>query len=67
MTIGTQSLSIDLGDGAYLQIDAKLLSGPVVPKPRPQQLADLVLDVASSDADVPTGKVGITATVVNRS
>ena len=69
VTTGGRRISIDLGDGVYVDVDVDdfALSGPVVPKPRPKLVANLVLDVGDPVTEAaPAVRIGIKVAVVHR-
>jgi hypothetical protein len=61
-------VSIDLGDGVYIDIDIQpMMSGPVVPKPRPKLVAELILDVGDPvSGDASPVKVGLKVAIAHR-
>ncbi|WP_028916674.1 hypothetical protein [Pseudoxanthomonas sp. J35] len=68
-TTGERRISIDLGDGVYVDVDVNdfALSGPVVPKPKPKTIAELVVDVSDPSTDgVTPVKIGFKVAVVHR-
>jgi len=58
---------IPLGDGDYIDVDIRLLAGTVVPKPRPKQLADLVISVGDpADLGAEPARLSIRLSISDR-